>query len=144
MKTTSRCVLTLLLLAAFACSKNDSSVAPSSTISPTISMTGRWIITWTGWFMNANGTLGGSMSLTEKDSALSGWILLRSDTFNVAGSVSSSLRVVLSGTDGGYEYSITGTVDPPKSTLDCQVRASHTGVIPKDTVGTAAMIAYKH
>jgi hypothetical protein len=144
MKTISYCILTFLLIAAFACSKNDSTVDPSSTISPTISMTGKWGVTWTGWFMNANGTITGSMSLTEKDSALSGWILLRSDTFNVAGSVSSSLRVSLSGTGGGYDYSFAGTVTSPKSTLTCQVIASHMGVIPKDTVGTASVIAYKH
>jgi hypothetical protein len=144
MKTASRWFLTLLLFAAFACSKNELTVGPSATTKPVPSMTGGWGITWVGWFANDSGTLTGTMTLTEKDSTLTGSIVLRGQTFNVAGFVSSAYQVTLSGIDGGYDYSILGTVSASKTALAGKINVSHMGTVPPDTAGSAILSASKY
>jgi hypothetical protein len=107
-------------------------------------MTGGWGVTWLGWFADYSGRLTGTMTLTEKDSTLSGSIFLCSQTFSVAGFVSSNYQVTLSGSDGVYEYSIIGTVDASKSILQGNVKASHMVTVPLDTVGSATMSASRY
>jgi hypothetical protein len=144
MKTTNCCIFTLLLVAAFACSKNELTVGPTSTTTPVPTMTGGWGITWLGSFASYSGTITGTMTLTEKDSTLSGSIVLRNQTLNVAGFVSSAYQVTLSGSDGSYDYSIIGTVSASKSALDSKIMMSHMGTVPPDTAGTAVMSASKY
>jgi len=143
MRATNPYILTFLLLGTIACSKTDSTVGPSISPSPP-TMTGRWIVTWTGWYDGYKGSTAGSMTLTEEDSALSGSISLRNQSFAVAGYLSSAREVVLTGSDNGYDYVIFGTVTSSKSTLNGQAYASHTGVVPQDLVGSATLIAYRH
>jgi hypothetical protein len=144
MKAISHCFLTILLIAAFACSKNELTVGPNVTSTPVPSMTGGWGITWLGWYANYSGTITGTMTLTEKDSTLSGSISLRGQTFNVAGHVSSAYQVILSGADGSYEYAIIGTVSASKTALDSKIIVSHMGTVPPDTAGSAIMNATKY
>ena len=107
-------------------------------------MTGGWGVTWLGWFANYNGKLDGTMTLTEKDSTLSGSVSIHGQSFSVAGFVSSAYQVTLSGSDAGYEYSIIGTVNAAKSALDGKVIASHMGTVPQDTIGSAIFSSYKY
>lgn len=107
-------------------------------------MSGGWGVTWLGWYANYSGTLTGTMTLTEKDSTLSGSIFLRNQLFSVAGFVSSAYRVTLSGSDGGYEYSIIGTVNASKGTFHGKAIASHMGLVPQDSIGSAIMSASRY
>jgi hypothetical protein len=144
MKPNTRSILPLLLVVAFACSKNDLTVGPSAARTSSPSMSGGWGITWLGWFANYSGTITGTMTLTEKDSMLSGSIFIHNKTFSVAGSVSSAYEVTLTGVDGGFDYTILGTVDASKSILSCKVNAAHMGTVPRDTAGTAIFSASRY
>ncbi len=144
MKTANRCILTLLLFAAIACSKHDTLVDSSATAPPPPSMSGGWGITWLGWYGGYSGTLSGTMTLTEKDSTLSGSIFIHNQTFPVAGFISSAYEMTLSGIDGGYDYSIIGTANASKSAVAGKVTASPMGAVPKDTIGSAMFSASRY
>ena len=141
MKSTHRVFLTLLLVAAFACSKNELTVGPGATKTGPPSMSGGWGVTWLGWFADYNGKISGTMTLTDKDSLLSGSLFIYDKTFSVSGFVSSAYEVRLAGADGGFEYTILGTVDASKSILTGNVNAAHMGLVPRDTAGTAIFSA---
>lgn len=125
------------------CEKQTENVQPIFNTDAPPALSGKWSVTWNGSFNQRQISAAGTMILTEKDSELSGIVILRTDTFSVAGSVSKSLAVKLSGTYSGYTYSISGTSNSLKNSLESKVVVSTLGVVPEDTIGSATMMASK-
>lgn len=133
----------ITLISFLGCAKQNDSVQPIYFTDAPPALSGKWNVTWNGSFNHYQISAAGTMTLTEKDSELSGIVILRTDTFLVAGSVSKSLAVKLSGTYSGYTYSISGTSNSLKNSLEGKVVVSTLGVVPEDTVGSATMMASK-
>lgn len=143
MKSFTLFTVVITLISFLSCAKQNDSVQPIYLTEAPPALSGRWNVTWNGSFNQRQISAAGTMTLTEKDSELSGIVILRTDTFSVAGFVSKSLAVKLSGNYSGYTYFISGTSNSLKNSLESNIIVSTLGAVPQDTVGSATMMASK-
>lgn len=126
--------LSLCAILLVSCSKEKNPVS-----SPAPTMSGRWDYTVTG----QNGSLDGTMDVTEDKGTLNATVTISTSTIVMSGTCTSAGGVTLAGTEPGARHLITGTASSDRKTFSGKWEAWDTSQNPEVYLGYLNMTGTK-